>query len=123
MRLQSFSAFLILSSVSLCAVAEPTQYATVVAEPSVRTKTVNFADLNLQRHEGVVTLYRRIRSAADLVCSDGDTRPLQSQLRVHRCTSDAIGRAVARVGVPDLATLHAQHEKTAPLALVARESR
>lgn len=123
MRLRSFSALLVLSGVSVCAVAEPTEYATVVATPAVRTRTVEFADLNLQRHEGVVTLYRRIRTAANLVCYDGDVRPMQSQLNVHRCTSDAIGRAVAKVGVPALATLHAQYEKAAPLAMVARESR
>lgn len=123
MRLLPVSAVLVLSSVSVCALAEPTEYATVVATPAVRSKMISYADLNLQRHEGVVALYRRIRNAADLVCYEGDTRPIQSQLSLRRCTSDATARAVAQVGVPALVTLHAQQTSKAPLTIVARESR
>ncbi len=56
------------------AVAEQTEYATVVAERAdLRSKTINYADLNLQHHEGVVALYRRIRNAADFVCYERPT--------------------------------------------------
>jgi UrcA family protein len=123
MRLLSFSALLVLSSAATCVVAEPTEYATVVAKTAVRARTVSFADLNLQRHEGVATLYRRIRNAANLVCYESGVPPIQSQLSVRKCTSNAIGRAVAQVGVPALVALHAQNEKAAPVAMVARESR
>ncbi len=96
MRPLPFCVLLVSSSVSVCAVAEQTEYATVVGERAdVRTKTVSYGDLDLQRHEAVVTLYRRIRSAADLVCFDADRRPIQSELSARRCTSDATTRAVA----------------------------
>ena len=115
---------LVSSSFSVCAVAEQTEYATVVAERAdVRSKTVNYADLNLQHHEGVVALYRRIRNAADFVCYEADRRSVRSELGVRRCTSDATTRAVTQVGSPELNTLHAQQTHKASATMVARESR
>ena len=123
MRPLPLCVLLVSSSVSVCALAEETQYATVIAQYNVRTKMVSYADLDLQRHEAVVTLYRRIRSAADLVCYDADRRPIRSELNARRCISDATTRAVTQVGSPELTTLHAQHTHKATATLVAREAR
>lgn len=125
MRPLPFFVLLVSSSVSVCAVAEQTEYATVVAERAadVRSKTVDYSDLNLQHHQGVVTLYQRIRNAADFVCYDADRRSIQAELSVRRCTSEATTRAVTHVGLPELATLHAQHTGKATATMVAHESR
>jgi UrcA family protein len=124
MRFDKLACALLVSSLSVGAVAEPTEYARVVAHSEVRSKIVNYADLNLQRHEGVAVLYRRIQVAADFVCTEGNDRNLQVVFRVRHCVSDATTRAVAQAGVPALATLHAQHAgngSTTPM--VARASR
>jgi UrcA family protein len=83
---------------------------------------VNYADLNLQHHEGVVTLYRRIRNAADFVCYDADRRSIQSELSARTCTAEATTRAVDQVGSPELKTLHAQQTHKPTTTMMARQS-
>jgi len=114
---------LVLGSFSVSALAEPIEYATVVAQPDVREKTVSYGDLNLQRHEGVATLYARITRAANFVCSEPNDRMPQIRVRVRQCAADATSRAVAQVGVPALAALDAQQNGKASTPLVARRSR
>jgi UrcA family protein len=68
-----------------------------------RSLKVSFADLNLTKSEGTVTLFTRIRNAARTVCgpapdiSFGDGRADWS-----RCVNDAIADAVAKVGDANL---------------------
>jgi UrcA family protein len=119
MRPTHFAAVSLMSTLSICAVAQTTEYATVVAKADLPAKTVSYGDLNLQRHEGVATLYRRIQTAANLVCSQVNERPPQIALRLRHCASDATTRAVSEVGVPALTTLHAQHTGNAPTTIVA----
>jgi UrcA family protein len=124
MSFDKLACALLVSSLSVGAVAQPTEYAKVVAQSEVRSKIVNYADLNLQRHEGVAVLYRRIQVAADFVCTEGDNRTLQVVLRVRNCVSDATTRAVTQTGMPALAALHAQHTAKGPTTeIVARASR
>jgi UrcA family protein len=107
MRRLALLSALLASSFSVCSVAQHTQYATVVAKPDVRTKVVSYGDLNLQRHEGVKILYRRIQTAASLVCTAPNMRSPQVAMRLRECALDATTRAVRQVGVPALMTLHA----------------
>jgi UrcA family protein len=120
---QLFPAVLILSGLPLCAVAEQTEYATVVAEVDVPSKVVRYGDLNLQRQDGVATLYRRIQLAANSVCTQVNHRMPQVALRERICATDATARAVAHVGVPALAQLHAQVTGQPSKLLASRESR
>ena len=114
---------LIFGGASAGALAEPIEfYTTVIAQPDVRSKVVSYGDLNLQRHEGVVALYRRIQSAATLVCSEPNERMPQITVRTRKCAFDATSRAVGEVGVPALAALHSQQTVTAR-TLVAQRSR
>ena len=124
MRPQPLSlAVLILSSYSVCAIAEPIEYATVVGQSDVREKMVNYGDLNLQRHEGVSVLYARIKRAANLVCFEVNQRVPHVAIRAQQCASEAVTRAVAQVGVPALAALHAQETAKEPTTLVAGPTR
>jgi UrcA family protein len=61
----------------------------------VVTRTVNFADLNLNSRDGVVTLYARIKAAANEVCEPADSRSLDTAVHVRHCKEQAISRAVA----------------------------
>jgi UrcA family protein len=71
-----------------------------------RTQRVNFADLDLTRGPGVVALYARIRSAAQQVCGTVDARQLEAITNSHRCTKQAIARAVREVNAPTLTSYY-----------------
>jgi UrcA family protein len=112
--LHSATALFVLCSFSFGVSAEQTQYATVIAEPDVQMKVVHYGDLNLQRDEGVATLYRRIQVAAKSVCTQMNSAMPQVVQRARLCASDATSRAVAKVGLEALSTLHAARTQTDP---------
>lgn len=72
---------------------------------AVRSLRVRAGDLNLQSEEGTTALYRRITSAARLVCEQGDIRDLAAQERAHQCERAAIDKAVGSMNSPQLAML------------------
>jgi UrcA family protein len=81
---------------------------------TLRQQTVRFGDLNLQSVEGVVTLYRRITSAAEEVCAPSSrpgSRIVSSDYR--DCVARAVAEAVAKIGRPELSTLYAWTEHSA----------
>ena len=118
MRRYSLVSALLVSSFSICAVAQQhTEYATVVAKPDLRARAVNYGDLNLQRQEGVAILYRRIQTAANHACSATNKKSPQVALRIRECALDATTRAVTQVGVPALMTLHAANTTPAGTAI------
>jgi len=53
-----------------------------------------------------VTLYGRIKSAAEEVCRPADSRAFDTVLRLHRCTKRAIAQAVRDVNSSGLTSLH-----------------
>lgn len=74
-------------------------------EQSPPTKTVRFADLNIQTADGAKALYGRIRAAARDVCDrsvGGD--PILSQAR-QSCVNKAIDDAVKKINAPQLNAL------------------
>lgn len=71
-----------------CAVAASSSY-------EVATRTVKFADLNLNSRDDIVTLYARIKAAANEVCEPADSRSLDTFVHVRHCKEQAISRAVA----------------------------
>lgn len=64
-----------------------------VANTDVQTMKVQIDDLDLSRSPGARTLYRRITSAARLVCG------------TNTCIEQAIDRAVKQVNAPTLTRL------------------
>lgn len=80
------------------AFAGPTAFA---ADPtdSVRTHTVNFADLSVETRAGAATLYQRIHQAAKKVCEQpgADNRNLKAHQMQDSCIARAESRAVDNV--------------------------
>jgi UrcA family protein len=82
------------------------------------TRTVQFADLDLAGKEGVVALYKRIKTAATEVC----TTPVGSGVidlyaQQLRCQRQAIGQAVRAVDSASLTQLHKAQTDQVHLAM------
>jgi UrcA family protein len=83
---------------ALCTTAQAT-------EPELASKTVRFADLNLETPDGAKVLYHRIRAAAREVCEQSVSRdPIMTEA-VHGCIDKAIDNAVKKVNAPYLTAL------------------
>jgi UrcA family protein len=77
---------------------------------------VRYGDLNLNSQAGVASLHKRIRNAAESVCSDLDTRILGLRDGYDQCVKEAVGKGVAEVGNLNLSNFHASKGKSAVLA-------
>jgi UrcA family protein len=66
------------------------------------SRKISFADLDLTRRQGTVTLYWRILNAARAVCGPVDIGLSDDQADWERCVDDAIANAVAKVGDANL---------------------
>jgi UrcA family protein len=81
-----------------------------------RSVVVRYGDLNLASHAGVASLHKRIRNAAESVCSDLDSRILGLRDGYAECVSDAVSRGVAAVANANLTNFHANKGRAAVLA-------
>jgi UrcA family protein len=72
------------------------------AVDGVATRSVSFADLNIDRPEGVAALYSRIRQAADSVCGAFQSRQLKDISASRACVRTSVSRAVSSVQLPAL---------------------
>ena len=77
---------------------------------------VKFGDLNLNSQAGLASLHKRIRNAAESVCSQLETRILGLQGAYDDCVATALANGVAAVGNPNLTAFHAVKGKGAVLA-------
>ena len=77
------------------------------AEEPVRSETVKFYDLKVDKPASVQALYSRIHAAAKHVCADDD--PVM-QAGVIACTSRAEARAIQTLNLPQLTAYY--REKT-----------
>jgi UrcA family protein len=83
-------------------------------EPAV---TVGYGDLAITTSQGAKSLYRRIRIAADEVCSYLDHGDLSSKAHKSTCMDKVIADAVIRVGSPQLFSVYnAVHTTPLPAA-------
>jgi len=89
-----------------------------VAGPSDASRTVKFVDLDMSNPSDAHVLYRRIRAAAQVVCSyyffltDTDKA---------RCVRDATADAVAKINEPALSAVYkASNKASAPSGLVSQ---
>jgi UrcA family protein len=81
----------------------------VLADDAVPAVRVSYAGLDLTSERGVQILYQRIATAAERVCPSADSRNLRAFVDGRACRKQAIERAIAQVGNPKLAALHAEH--------------
>ena len=74
--------------------------------------TVRFADLNLSSPQGATVLYRRLESAASLVCetSDPGDGPFHS-LDAGKCADRAVRGSVKKISAPLLTAVYNAHNR------------
>jgi UrcA family protein len=75
------------------------------------TRTVRYADLNLENVRDAKTLYARIKGAAKSVCSSSSPSGSNNQGAWKRCYHDAVSTAVVRVNNPLVTAVHAGTRK------------
>jgi UrcA family protein len=83
--------------------------------------TVKYSRAELERRDGVESVYRRIRTAARMVCEDVDVHDLQSRLQYEACYKRAVAVAVENVGDACLAALHRSDTARRATMLLAAE--
>lgn len=64
--------------------------------------SVQFSDLDLNRMEGAAVLYRRLKHAAETVCSPIEGRSLANTRVFKQCVKSGIDAAVIQVDRPTL---------------------
>jgi UrcA family protein len=77
---------------------------------------VKYGDLNLNSRAGIASLHKRIRNAAESVCSPLETRVLGLRDAYDNCVDEAVTNGVAAVGNANLTHFHAVKGKTEVLA-------
>jgi UrcA family protein len=77
------------------------------ADPAsaARSVSVNYRDLNLSTIQGAITLYERLKDAAQTVC-DGTLSGVAAYREWRSCYDAAIADAVAKVNSPLLMEVH-----------------
>lgn len=86
------------------AAGTPWTSAQATDEPPPPSKTVKFADLDIQTAAGAKVLYNRIRSAAEKVCQPVWHDPVLREATAG-CVATAIDNAVRTVNAPQLTAL------------------
>jgi UrcA family protein len=82
--------------------------------------TVTYRDLAVTIPQGATSLYKRIRFAADKVCSYLDERDLSSKAHKNTCMDKAIADAVMHVGEPQLFSVYnSNHRQPLPASLMS----
>jgi UrcA family protein len=77
---------------------------------------VAFGDLDVSRPEGAAVLYRRIKAAAETVCSPYWATGFAARAVVYDCVRSAIAEAVTAVDQPALSQVYSAKTHT-PLTL------
>jgi UrcA family protein len=105
---------------AICGVLASSLSVASAADSSAASRTVRFADLDISNPSGAHVLYRRIRAAAQVVCSyyffatDSDRA---------RCVRDATADAVNRINQPALSAVHNSSNKTSVSSGLVSQSR
>jgi UrcA family protein len=73
-----------------------------IADTEIVSKTVKFGDLDINGPEGAKKLYKRIKVAAESLCSPVDGRLLTQHQVFTRCVRGSVQRAVVQVQSPAL---------------------
>jgi UrcA family protein len=91
MKTINYTKQIAMASVAAICVASATMGAHAdEAAVNAPTRTVHYSDLNLNTPTGVSVLYRRIRSAAEQVCGDVNSRRLEEAAAAKACVSKAV---------------------------------
>jgi UrcA family protein len=86
--------------------------------------TVKYGDLDVSRAQGAITLYSRIRAAAEKVCSPFEAGGVAAKMRFNGCIDKAISDAVKTIHQPELSAFYsAKRGMPQPIRLAFRQSR
>ena len=77
---------------------------------------VRYGDLNLDSQAGVASLHKRIRNAAESVCSNLETRILGLRDAYDVCVDEAVTKGVTAVANQNLSNFHTRKGKGTVLA-------
>jgi UrcA family protein len=91
-----------------------------VADPRDESRTVKFADLDLSNPSDAHVLYRRIRAAAQVVCSYDF---FATDTDKARCVRGATADAVTRINQPALSAVYNANYKTSVPGSLVSQSR
>jgi UrcA family protein len=106
-------------ALAIALVAPQVTYADSIARPP--TETVRYADLNLDTHSGVETLFRRIQSAAGEVCKEYEPHGTLVPSAAHRsCIRNAVSGAVRKVDSPSLTAYYSERDDRHSLNTASR---
>lgn len=87
------------------------------ADPGDESRTVKFADLNISNPSGVHVLYRRIRAAAQVVCS---YYFFATDTDKARCVREVTADAVTRINQPALSAVYNANNNRSVPAVIRR---
>ena len=90
--------------------------ATAAATRDGPSVVVRYGDLNLNTQAGVAVLHKRLRNAAESVCSALETQVLGLRDVYDDCVKDAVRSSVAKVANPNLSNFHANKGKGVVIA-------
>ncbi len=96
--------FTLMMLTAALAAAQLAQAETVAAGPP--KMLVHYSDLDLSRSAGVLSLYHRLQTAAETVCTPLNGQDVSQKLRFRHCVADALSRAVTEVDQPLLAAYY-----------------
>ena len=108
------------------ALLSPVELVRAAAPEEARSVTLQYRSTDLATAHGVISLYRRIRSAASSVCGTYDRALLQEKMMWHECVDQAVARAVADVHSESLTAYHWRRggkRPEVPTSLAARQDR
>ena len=94
---------LALAALTLTAGLSTGEASDLFTEP--RSMRVSWPDLDLSRAEGQHALYRRLRTAANVVCGDASFRSLTERAQVARCKEDAFSKSLEQIDVATASAL------------------
>ena len=92
---------------ALCLASATGAYADAMTP--VPTRTVHYADLNLNTQAGAAILYKRIRNAAVEVCGDVNSRRLNEAAVAQACVDHAVYGSVQSVNNAKLTSEYNAH--------------
>ncbi len=94
----AFAAALLTTAATLAATGAPVHAAEPGAAPAkVRSVAVHHGDLDLSTSAGLRQLENRVRKAAERLCVNGGTAPLQAAVIARQCIAEAVAGAAPQV--------------------------
>jgi UrcA family protein len=104
------TAALCLASLAITAHADESDF-------RVPARMVHFSDLNLNTQAGTEVLYKRIRTAAEAVCGDVDSRRWDEAVAAKACVGHAVAASIRAVNSPRLTNTYKAHVGVAPTTI------